>query len=74
MTRTGIVAAAFALAAIILVIFVAQGMRDAGFIVRAYVVTAIILAVYTWSLARRLSRAREGSAPAREDAGSGVPE
>ncbi len=74
MTRTGVIAAAFALAAIILVIVVSQGMRDAGFIMRAYVVTAIILAVYTWSLARRLSRAREASVPAREDAASGLPE
>lgn len=67
MTRTGIIAAAFALAAIILVIVVAQGMRDAGFITRAYVLTAAILAVYTWSLARRLSRAQQGeSAAARQ--------
>jgi len=65
-TRTGIIAAAFALAATILVAVVAQGMRDAGFITRAYVVTAAILAVYTWSLARRLSRAQQGGSAAAQ--------
>jgi hypothetical protein len=65
-TRTGIIAAAFALAAIVLVAVVAQDMRGAGFVVRAYVVTAAILAVYTWSLARRLSRAQQGESAAAQ--------
>ena len=66
MTRTGIIAAAFALAVIVLVAVVAQDMRGAGFVVRAYVVTAAILAVYTWSLARRLSRAQQGGSAAAQ--------
>ncbi len=59
MTRSGLIAAAFALAAIVLVLIVAQDMRNADFIIRAYVITAVILALYTWSLSRRLRRAEQ---------------
>lgn len=67
MTRTGIVALLMAAAAIVLVLVVTPGMRDGSFIVRAYVITALILGVYVWSLARRVEQAektgadREGS-------------
>ncbi len=67
MTRTGIIAAIVALAAIVAVFLVVPGMRDAGFIVRAYVVTAIIIAGYTWFLARRLDQAEKGREARRED-------
>ncbi|MGD2218271.1 MAG: hypothetical protein PVJ64_16055 [Gemmatimonadales bacterium] len=56
MTRTGIIAAAAGLAAIVMVFVVVPGMRDAGYIIRAYVTTAVILVVYVWSLAARLDR------------------
>jgi archaellum biogenesis protein FlaJ (TadC family) len=65
-TRTGIIAVAFAAAAIIFAAIVTQDMRDAGFILIAYTVTAAVLAGYIWSLARRLSRARE-SGPMEND-------
>jgi hypothetical protein len=55
-TRTGIIAAAAGLAAIVMVFVVVPGMRDAGYIIRAYVTTAVILVVYVWSLAARLDR------------------
>lgn len=61
MTRTGIIAILMALAAIVLVLAVTPGMRDAGFIVRAYVITAVILGGYVWSLARRVDRAEKAS-------------
>ncbi|UCF19020.1 MAG: hypothetical protein JSU87_13975 [Gemmatimonadota bacterium] len=67
MTRSGIVAALVGLAAIVLVLVVGQDMRDSGFIIRAYIITAAILVGYTWSLARRLERARR----AREERQSG---
>jgi hypothetical protein len=53
-TKTGIAAALLGLTAIVLVFVVAPGMRDSGFIVRAYVITAVILTVYTWMLASRV--------------------
>ena len=59
MTKTGIIAIVFALATIVLTVIVAQGMRDSSFIVRAYGVTAIIIAFYTWSVARHLARAEQ---------------
>ena len=58
MTRSGIIAAVVALASIVLVLVVGQEMRDSGFIIRAYIITAVIVGFYTWSLARRLERAR----------------
>jgi hypothetical protein len=67
MTRTGIIAILMAAAAIVLVLVVTPGMRDAAFIVRAYVITAVIIGGYVWSLARRVDQAekartdREGS-------------
>jgi hypothetical protein len=63
-TKTGIIAAVFAAAAIIFVVLVARGMRDSGFIIQAYGIAAIVLAGYTWSLARRLSQAKESGPPA----------
>ncbi len=59
MTKTGIIAIVFALATIVLTVIVGQGMRDSSFIVRAYGVTAIIIAFYTWSVARRLAQAEQ---------------
>ena len=59
MTRTGAVAILLAAAAIVLVLLVAPGMRDASYIVRAYAITAVILAGYVWSLARRVDRAEK---------------
>ncbi len=69
MTRTGAVAILLAVAAIVLVLVVAPGMRDATFIVRAYAITAVILAGYVWSLARRVDRAEKARAD-RESLGS----
>ena len=57
MTKTGIIAIVFALATIVLTVIVAQGMRDSSFIVRAYGVTATIIAYYVWSVARRTAQA-----------------
>jgi uncharacterized membrane protein len=59
MTRTGIIAILMAVAVVVLVLAVTPGMRDAGFIVRAYVITAVILGGYVWSLARRVDRAEK---------------
>ncbi len=59
MTKTGIVAALLGLTAIALVFVVVPGMRDSGFIVRAYVITAVILTVYTWMLASRVDQAEK---------------
>ncbi len=56
MTKTGIIAAAAGLAAIVMVFVVVPGMRDAGYIIRAYVITAVIFVAYIWSLAVRLDR------------------
>jgi hypothetical protein len=58
-TKTGIVAALLGLTAIALVFVVVPGMRDSGFIVRAYVITAVILTVYTWMLASRVDQAEK---------------
>jgi hypothetical protein len=55
-TKTGIIAAAAGLAAIVMVFVVVPGMRDAGYIIRAYVITAVIFVAYIWSLAVRLDR------------------
>lgn len=60
MPKTALIAALAGLAAIVLVFIVTPGMRDAGFVVRAYVITAVIVAGYTWSLARRLDQAEKG--------------
>ncbi len=70
MTKTGIFAAAAGLAAIVMVILVVPGMRNAGFIIRAYVITAVIVTGYIWFLSRRLHQARRGREARREDAGS----
>ncbi|UCC84817.1 MAG: hypothetical protein JSW46_07830 [Gemmatimonadota bacterium] len=67
MTRTGIIAAAFGLAAIVMVFVVVPGMRDAGYIIRAYVITAVILVAYIWSLAARLDRVEKGRELRQED-------
>jgi ATP/ADP translocase len=61
-TKTGIVAAVVGLAAIVMVFIVAQGMRDSGFIVRAYVSTAVIIAGYVFFLDRRLAQVERGRA------------
>ena len=70
MTKTGLVAAIVGLAAIVTVVLVVPGMRDAGFIVRAYVITAGIIAGYTWFLARRLDQAEQNGGSRPEDTGS----
>jgi hypothetical protein len=59
-SKGAIIAALLGLAAIALVFAVVPGMRDAGYVIRAYVITAIILAAYTWSLANRLDKAEKG--------------
>ena len=59
MSKGGIVAALLGIAAIVLVFVVVPGMRDAGYVIRAYVITAVILTVYTWSLARRVAEAEK---------------
>ncbi len=67
MTRSGLVAAIVALAAIVFVFAVVPGMRDAGFIIRAYVITAVIVGGYTWFLARRLDQVEKGGGTPPED-------
>lgn len=67
MTKTGIIAAAFGLAAIVMVFLVVPGMRDAGYIIRAYVITAVILVAYIWSLAARLDRVEKDRGARQED-------
>lgn len=62
MTRTGIVAAVVGLLAIVGVFIAAQGMRDADFVIRAYVSTAAIIAGYVFFLDRRLAQAERGRA------------
>jgi len=57
--KTGIIAVLFGLAAMVLVFVVVPGMRDAGYIIRAYVITAVILVVYVWLLAGRLAQAEK---------------
>ena len=68
MTRTGIIAAAAGLAAIVLVFLVVPGMRDAGYILRAYVITAVILVAYIWSVAARLDRVEKDREAREQDA------
>ncbi len=68
MSKTGLVAVLLGLAIIALVLIVTPGMRDAGYIVRAYVITAVIVAGYTYSLARRVAQAEKGQAD-REGSG-----
>jgi len=58
-SKGGIVAALVGIAAIVLVFVVVPGMRDAGYVIRAYVITSVILTVYTWSLARRVAEAEK---------------
>lgn len=67
MTKTGFIAVAFGLAAIVMVAIAAQQMRDSGFIIRAYGITAIILVAYIWSLARRLDQAEKAGADQKEE-------
>lgn len=67
MTKTGIIAAAAGLAAIVLVFLVVPGMRDAGYIIRAYVITTIILVAYVWSIAARLGQAEKVREARQED-------
>lgn len=69
MTKTGIFALLFGLAAVVMVVIVAQDMRDSGFIIWAYVITAIILTTYMWLLARRLDQAQKGRAESKGDVG-----
>lgn len=59
MTRTGIIAAAFGLAAIALVLLVTPGMSDQRFIILAYALATAILVIYIWSLSNRLAAARD---------------
>ncbi len=59
MTKSGLIGAAFAAAAIIVVFVAAQGMRNSDFIVMSYVATAAIIGLYVWSLGRRLSQAEQ---------------
>ena len=59
MNKTGIIAVLFGLAAMALVFVVVPGMRDAGYIIRAYVITAVILVGYVWLLAGRLAQAEK---------------
>ena len=59
MSKGAIIAALVGLATIVLVFAVVPGMRDAGYVIRAYVITAIILAAYTWSLANRVDQAEK---------------
>ena len=59
MNKTGIIAVLFGLAAMVLVFVVVPGMRDAGYIIRAYVITAVILVGYVWLLAGRLAQAEK---------------
>jgi hypothetical protein len=66
-TKTGFIAVAFGLAAIIMVAIAAQNMRDGGFLIRAYGITAIILVAYIWSLARRLRQVEEAGAAKKEE-------
>ena len=70
MTRTGIITLVVALGAIALVVIVGQGMRDATFIIWAYVATAVIVAAYIWAVARRLAQAEEGRSAREGEAGS----
>jgi len=65
-SKGAIIAALLGLASIVLVFVVVPGMRDAGYIVRAYVITAVILAVYTWSLANRVDKAEKGRSARRD--------
>ena len=69
MTKTGIIAALLAAAAIVLVVVAAQGMSDSGFIIRAYSITAAILAGYTWMLAKRLDEVEKDRAALKDDTG-----
>ncbi len=59
MTKSGLIAVAFAVVAIIVVYVAAQGMRNSDFIIMSYVATAAILGLYVWSLTQRLSRAEQ---------------
>jgi xanthine/uracil permease len=67
-TKTGIIAAAAAVAAIVMVIVVVPGMRDAGYIIRAYAITAGMVAGYVWFLAARLDQAEKGREARQQDA------
>ncbi len=67
MTRTGIIAAAAGLAAIVMVFLVVPGMRDAGYIIRAYVISAVIVVAYVWSIAARLDQAEKGREARQRD-------
>jgi hypothetical protein len=69
-TKTGIIAAAAGLAAIVMVFVVVPGMRDAGYIIRAYVITAVIFVAYIWSLAVRLDRVEKARAARQGDVAS----
>jgi hypothetical protein len=66
-TKTGIIAAVAGLAAIVMVFVVVPGMRDAGYIIRAYVIAAVIIAAYVWSVAGRLDRAEKRSDARHQD-------
>jgi hypothetical protein len=59
-SKGAIIAALLGLATIVLVFAVVPGMQDGGYVIRAYVITAVILAVYTWSLANRVDKAEKG--------------
>ncbi len=60
MSKGAIITALVGLAIIVLVFAVVPGMRDAGYIIRAYVITAIILGTYAWLLANRVDQAEKG--------------
>jgi len=59
-SKGAIIAALLGLATVVLVFVVVPGMRDAGYVIRAYVITAVVLASYTWSLANRVYKAEKG--------------
>ena len=60
MSKGAIITALLGLAIIVLVFAVVPGMRDAGYIIRAYVITAVILGTYAWLLANRVAQAEKG--------------
>ncbi len=68
MTKTGTIAVAFGVLALIVTILAvdARGMSSPRFVTSAYGVTTLILVAYTWSLARRLANSQREKAPPGE--------
>jgi len=69
MTRAGIIAVIFAVVAVVATYIAVQNrdMSSPGFILAAYGIVAVVLAMYVWSLTARLRDARSRS----EDVGGG---